>query len=1027
MSSDTFKRKHSSPWKNKPTLIPKPANPTNSNANTRGQINASNHPLSMPSRTSDNRGSNPYNKSRMTNSLSKRKNDYLESGNPTGKSTLARGPGLQPRKKQKIEHKGKGRALPLIGPEPIDVDQESSFTRDPSSDELNIVDSHPHASRPPKPQLVSDYDNKRLALDMDTDERPNVRADITASSSRLPQEGPSTIWMEEKLRTPTKRSRSSSPIEQYEEEPLPSGKVKQLAQKFEQKVVNHVVRVDFRQQQKLRKSMKPKPKQLLDAHATSSSNFTYKKSPTRPVPPVNVNYHLPIKDCFIGTKLIPDGYQAKPLYFIWNPPTRNISVTYQLENGKTTSLSFMAKEVNQVECTDPDVRSYTQNPIVIAIETNAGTSIQPRGFNISPPLRAHGGGNTITIKMDTDHNNWNPVIYKSLIQVLKNQKIQILKTRNGGALWDVAEQRAAFVIPEEVEETKPPLSRHTTPIVREADFQLLSEDAEKSILRATSGPPLSAAHPDSNPVAEYSSGVGNNDRVVLRRSLRQTSARLAQRPTPSVDPDEVILVYPQGVPGAINITNADVSRLDPGEFLNDTIIEFGLKLWHRELEASNPALAKQVHVFSSFFYKKLNKKNFEEGYESVRKWTSKINLFEKKYIIIPINEHLHWYLAIIYMPEYTLLRPSMKANASARLRSHTGHAAREIEEIRENVLSISATQPEDDLPQDLDEFQRSCTITATEDEPNLARVDDSVDGGINKEDSLFSSPLQIGLDSAMDVDRSEEDAVQEQLRIPSPADSETGTNPVIASDERRISSLSFLPNMDVETILFGGEAEVTTSRFFRKTDTDPSSMEIEPGDERHIRSEETDQLIPEDQCDESDVQLKTHIFTLDSLGTRHPQALRQLTRYLKLEAKDKLNVEETTDALGRMALVPTQPNYCDCGVYLLHFAQTFMTDPNKYFTTLIETKKTTPSSDRRLAWQDHKIADMRQQLVEHIKELSGDWKKSREVAKTGNVDVLHSSDDEIEYVETTHVPAQGKPRLSKAKTGRKAQQMRPRG
>jgi len=38
-----------------------------------------------------------------------------------------------------------------------------------------------------------------------------------------------------------------------------------------------------------------------------------------------------------------------------------------------------------------------------------------------------------------------------------------------------------------------------------------------------------------------------------------------------------ILVYPQGSPGAVNVTNGDLARLEPGEFLNDTLIEFGLK------------------------------------------------------------------------------------------------------------------------------------------------------------------------------------------------------------------------------------------------------------------------------------------------------------------------------------------------------------------------------------------------------------------------------------------------------------------
>lgn len=30
--------------------------------------------------------------------------------------------------------------------------------------------------------------------------------------------------------------------------------------------------------------------------------------------------------------------------------------------------------------------------------------------------------------------------------------------------------------------------------------------------------------------------------------------------------------------------------------------------------------------------------SLEEGYQSVRKWTSKFDFFDKKYIIVPINE-----------------------------------------------------------------------------------------------------------------------------------------------------------------------------------------------------------------------------------------------------------------------------------------------------------------------------------------------------------------------------------------------------
>ena len=38
-----------------------------------------------------------------------------------------------------------------------------------------------------------------------------------------------------------------------------------------------------------------------------------------------------------------------------------------------------------------------------------------------------------------------------------------------------------------------------------------------------------------------------------------------------------LLVYPPTGTGAVNITRGDLKRLDEGQYLNDTLIEFGLK------------------------------------------------------------------------------------------------------------------------------------------------------------------------------------------------------------------------------------------------------------------------------------------------------------------------------------------------------------------------------------------------------------------------------------------------------------------
>jgi len=96
---------------------------------------------------------------------------------------------------------------------------------------------------------------------------------------------------------------------------------------------------------------------------------------------------------------------------------------------------------------------------------------------------------------------------------------------------------------------------------------------------------------------------------------------------------------------------------------------------------------------------------------------------------------------------------------------------------------------------------------------------------------------------------------------------------------------------------------------------------------------------------------RTYIFTFDSLGGRHPQAVKKLSGYLKMEAKDKKNIDEAGVALGKAALVrsdhptlenllklskkvPSQGNFCDCGIYLLHFAQTFLSDA-KYYADVV--------------------------------------------------------------------------------------------
>ncbi|KAF9978442.1 SUMO1 sentrin specific peptidase 1 [Actinomortierella ambigua] len=94
----------------------------------------------------------------------------------------------------------------------------------------------------------------------------------------------------------------------------------------------------------------------------------------------------------------------------------------------------------------------------------------------------------------------------------------------------------------------------------------------------------------------------------------------------------------------VTITKNDIRTLRPGEWLNDEVINFYGQLIMARSNASS-ALPK-VHVFSTFFYKTLS----ENGYDKVRRWTKKTNIFAKDYLLIPIHcSGNQWTSAVVDM------------------------------------------------------------------------------------------------------------------------------------------------------------------------------------------------------------------------------------------------------------------------------------------------------------------------------------------------------------------------------------------
>lgn len=122
-----------------------------------------------------------------------------------------------------------------------------------------------------------------------------------------------------------------------------------------------------------------------------------------------------------------------------------------------------------------------------------------------------------------------------------------------------------------------------------------------------------------------------------------------------------IMSYPHSGGGAVTITVSDFRCLAVDEFLNDVIIEFYLQ--YIRLEVLTPEQVEKTHIFNTFFYEALsgtptrNPKSSSYGmnpaqkrHERVEKWTKNVNLFDKDFVIVPINQNAHWFLVIICFP-----------------------------------------------------------------------------------------------------------------------------------------------------------------------------------------------------------------------------------------------------------------------------------------------------------------------------------------------------------------------------------------
>ncbi|XP_012346759.1 uncharacterized protein LOC100866704 isoform X3 [Apis florea] len=165
---------------------------------------------------------------------------------------------------------------------------------------------------------------------------------------------------------------------------------------------------------------------------------------------------------------------------------------------------------------------------------------------------------------------------------------------------------------------------------------------------------------------------------------------------------QTITVYPPPpAKGGIAINTEDYLCLGEDQFLNDVIIDFYLK--YLTLEVLSESDQQRTHVFSSYFYKRLTSPHTQavesnvpltpaaKRHARVQKWTKNVNIFEKDFIIIPINEHAHWFLAIICFPGLVGKVFAQSKRSDENDIRKTVQKSKKLKEVKLQTVTIGST------------------------------------------------------------------------------------------------------------------------------------------------------------------------------------------------------------------------------------------------------------------------------------------------------------------------------------------------
>ncbi|XP_036141062.1 uncharacterized protein LOC105830930 isoform X2 [Monomorium pharaonis] len=243
--------------------------------------------------------------------------------------------------------------------------------------------------------------------------------------------------------------------------------------------------------------------------------------------------------------------------------------------------------------------------------------------------------------------------------------------------------------------------------------------------------------------------------LITTRKLSQQNLTNTTNTNANDDIQTITVYPPPPAKGGIAINTEDYLCLAEDQFLNDVIIDFYLK--YLTLEVLSESDQHRTHVFSSYFYKRLTSPHAQAAesnvpmtpaakrHARVQKWTKNVNIFEKDFVIIPINEHAHWFLAIICFPGLVGKVATCVAKTGENNVPKTTQKTKKIKELKAKAVTIGST-----------------TITPV---PTTITIDQLDDGSERDEAEGDDDEMEMDSDEEDETDQSEENKTQINVKL----------------------------------------------------------------------------------------------------------------------------------------------------------------------------------------------------------------------------------------------------------------------